>query len=92
MAETDPHAAGNQVDRPPMSLLGNWFRRGGWKAVAGAALGAAALATYSYFIGCQSGTCILTSNVRTATLFGGLIGLVAGWPAPPKAPATASKR
>jgi len=92
MAETDLRDAGKQEDRRPMRRLGQWVRAGGWKAVAGAGLGAAALATYSHFIGCQSGTCILTSNVRTATLFGGLIGLVAGWPAPPKAPATASKR
>jgi hypothetical protein len=91
MPETDLRDAGKQEGRTLLQRLGGWFRTGGWKAIAGASLGAAALATYSYFIGCHSGTCILTSNVRTATLFGGVIGMVAGWPAAPKAPAAAQK-
>lgn len=39
--------------------------------VAGAGLGFA----YWRFIGCTSGTCPLTANWHTSTLFGGLIGM-----------------
>ena len=64
--------------------LGGWLRAGGWRAVAGAVVGAAGLSAYSYFIGCRTGTCVLTANVQTASLFGALIGLVLGWPTPRK--------
>ncbi len=64
--------------------LSGWLRGGGWRAVAGAVVGAAGLSAYSYFIGCRTGTCVLTANVQTASLFGALIGLVLGWPTPPR--------
>jgi len=48
-----------------------------WKTalftLAGAGIGFA----YWRFIGCTSGTCPLTSNWYTSTLFGGLIGMLA---------------
>jgi hypothetical protein len=71
-------------DGPPRSPLSRWLRTGGWKAVAGAAVGAGLLAGYSYFVGCRTGTCPLTSSVPTATAIGGVIGLLAAWPAPGK--------
>jgi hypothetical protein len=49
--------------------------------VVGAALGAAAAGAYAWFIGCETGTCPLTSNVWIATLYGTFVGAVAGWPA-----------
>ena len=40
--------------------------------IAGAALGFA----YYYFIGCNSGTCAITSNPYISTAYGALIGLI----------------
>lgn len=36
--------------------------------------------SYYYFIGCYSGTCPITSNPYISTLYGGLIGLILGFP------------
>lgn len=44
--------------------------------VVGAALGYA----YYYFIGCQSGSCPITSNWHVSTLYGAFIGLVLVFP------------
>jgi anti-sigma-K factor RskA len=81
---TDPTAGDTGPPGPPTTgrRLGRWLRRGGWRAMAGAAVGAVALATYSHFVGCRTGTCFLTADVPTATVVGGLVGLVTGWPAP----------
>jgi hypothetical protein len=45
-------------------------------AVAGATVGAA----YAYFIGCRTGTCLITSSVWTAGLYGAAVGALVGWP------------
>lgn len=75
-----------QPPRPPAgSRLVRWLRAGGWRALGGAVVGAGALATYAHFIGCRTGTCALTADVPTATVVGALVGLVIGWPSPPKA-------
>lgn len=42
-------------------------------ALGGAALGLA----YNRFIGCQSGTCLITSNPYVSTLYGALMGFFA---------------
>jgi hypothetical protein len=55
-----------------------------WRTAAGAGLGAVAGAAYAYFIGCNTGTCPLTSNVGTAALFFGFAGGVVGVPGPPR--------
>ncbi len=52
------------------------------RTAAGAALGAVAGALYAHFIGCQTGTCILTSSVRAAALFFGFMGAVVALPGP----------
>lgn len=44
------------------------------------ALGAAVGGAYAYFVGCHTGTCPITSNVWTASLYGLGVGAVAGWP------------
>ncbi len=51
-----------------------------WGALLGLAVGAGGLGAYAHFIGCASGTCPLTSNVWTASLFGGVVGMVVAWP------------
>ncbi len=44
--------------------------------IAGAAFGYA----YYYFIGCNSGSCPITSNWYISTLYGAFFGLIAGFP------------
>lgn len=60
--------------------------RGGLRAHArtllGAALGAAGGALYAHFVGCRTGTCLLTSNVWTASLFFGVTGAIVLMPGP----------
>lgn len=53
-----------------------------WSTAAGAGLGAIAGAAYAFFIGCNTGTCPLTSNIWTAALFFGFTGGVVGIPGP----------
>lgn len=66
-------AAGPAGGRP-------WWLRG----VVFAALGALAAGLYAHFIGCRTGTCLLTSNVWTASVYGAVVGGVAGWPPRPR--------
>jgi hypothetical protein len=40
--------------------------------------GAAAGFAYYYFVGCQSGTCPITSNPHISTAYGALVGLLLG--------------
>ena len=44
--------------------------------ITGAALGFA----YWYFIGCNSGTCAITSSPVNSTLYGAMMGLVISYP------------
>ncbi len=63
-----------------------------WRAAVGAAVGAGAGAAYAHYVGCVSGTCLITSNVWTAALFFGVSGGLVGWPAkPPPGQARAAK-
>jgi hypothetical protein len=84
MTNATPQDPRGETNLTPARRLNHWFRTGGWRALAGATAGASLLAAYAYFIGCHTGTCLLTSNVQAATLTGGLVGLVTGWPAPPR--------
>lgn len=56
-------------------------------SVAGAALGYA----YYYFIGCNSGTCPITSNWHISTIYGAAMGLIAVFPSKKKEKTTESK-
>jgi hypothetical protein len=57
-----------------------WFSRSHARTAAVALAGAAGAAAYAYFVGCKTGSCPLTSDVWTASLYGGAVGSVLGWP------------
>ncbi|HEX9402655.1 MAG TPA: DUF6132 family protein [Anaeromyxobacter sp.] len=65
--------------------VGGLFRRHA-RTAGGIAAGAIGGALYAHFIGCQTGTCMLTSNVWTAALFFGFMGGVVALPGPERAP------
>ena len=50
------------------------------RTVLGAVVGAAAGAAYAHFIGCRTGTCLITSSVWTAAAFFGFTGAVIAHP------------
>lgn len=60
--------------------------RAHWRTLAGVAVGAVLGGGYAYFIGCQTGTCPLTSNVWTAAAFFGFTGGIVGLPGPKRDP------
>jgi hypothetical protein len=45
-----------------------------WKPFAGLTIGAAGGFLYYYFIGCNSGSCAITSSPYMSTLMGGFLG------------------
>jgi hypothetical protein len=45
-----------------------------WITLAGIAAGAIAGYAYYYYVGCASGTCMITSRPLNSTLYGGLMG------------------
>lgn len=49
-------------------------------------LGAVGGFAYYYFIGCASGTCPISSNPYISTVYGALVGGLAGWPRVAKTP------
>jgi len=49
-----------------------------WITITGAALGALGGYLYWYFIGCNSGTCPITSSPVNSTLYGVLLGGLLG--------------
>lgn len=63
-------------------VRGAWhrFSRSHLRTLVVGLLGACAAAAYAYFVGCRSGTCPLTSNVWTASLYGAFVGAIVGWP------------
>ncbi len=66
--------------RRPAELL-----RSSWTVLLGAAVGALGGGLYAHFVGCRTGTCPLTGDVRTAALFFGLTGAIVGLPGPGRA-------
>jgi hypothetical protein len=62
-----------------------------WRTLLGAALGATGGALYAHFVGCRTGTCMLTSNVWTAAAFFGLTGAIALSPGAPRRRAEGSE-
>lgn len=56
--------------------------RAHWRTLAGVAVGAVLGGAYAQFIGCRTGTCLLTGNVWIAAAFFGFTGGVVGFPGP----------
>ncbi len=66
-----------------------WSLRHGWlralvkrmnpilKTILGVALGAALGFAYQRFVGCRTGTCMITARWWTATIYGAIVGLIA---------------
>jgi hypothetical protein len=50
-----------------------WCKKN-WLYIAGAAVGAVGGFLYWHFIGCSSGTCMITSKPINSTLYGALMG------------------
>ena len=80
--EPEPNPTVSSIPNRPSFRA--WLRSGGWKSLAFGVVGAVAGGTYAQLIGCRTGGCAILSNVGTATMAGGLIGLVFGWPGPAK--------
>jgi len=64
----------------PIPSLWRWFWRSHARTAVAALLCAFAAAMYAHFVGCKTGTCPLTSNVWSASLYGAGVGAVLGWP------------
>lgn len=58
--------------------------RANWTVLLGAAVGAIGGGLYAHFIGCKTGTCLITGDVRTASAFFGITGAIVGLPSPRK--------
>ncbi len=79
----NPSAAGRlgpRVDAPARTIRAR--RR--WRTLLGAAVGAAGGALYAHYVGCHTGTCLITSSVWTAGAFFGLTGALVAMPGPPR--------
>lgn len=50
-----------------------------WRLLAGIAIGAVGGYAYYYFVGCQGGTCPITSNPWRMVAYGMLFGAVVGF-------------
>jgi hypothetical protein len=75
-------AAPADLERPSLARRSRWerFARSPLRAAVAALAGAAAMAAYAHFIGCRTGTCLLTSNVWIASIYGAAVGALIGWP------------
>ena len=51
-----------------------------WRTALGAAVGGIGGGLYAHFIGCHTGTCLLTSTVWGAAAFFGLTGAIVAMP------------
>jgi hypothetical protein len=74
------------AETTPATRLVAWLRNGGWRPLALGAFGALSGGSYAHFAGCRTGSCILLSSVRSASVAGALVGLVIGWPSPSRRP------
>lgn len=60
--------------------LKNLFKNKIFKLILFSIVGFAGGYAYYYFIGCYNGTCPITSKFYTSSLYGMLIGIIAGFP------------
>ena len=54
-------------------MINDFFKKY-WLTIAGIAVGAVGGYLYYHFVGCNSGTCAITSKPINSTLYGGLMG------------------
>jgi uncharacterized membrane protein YjjP (DUF1212 family) len=80
----EPAVSPTAAAAAPANRLLAWLQDGGWRPLALGAFGALSGGTYAHFIGCRTGSCVLLSSVRSASVAGALVGLILGWPAPSK--------
>ena len=85
MAHEGANAPGREPDSgeraaAPAGTLRARLSRSHARTAIVASLGAMAAAAYAHFVGCKTGTCFLTSNVWSASVFGAVAGAVVGWP------------
>lgn len=59
---------------------------GHWRTALGAAAGALGGGLYAHFVGCHTGTCLLTSTVWGAAAFFGVTGAIVAAPGPRREP------
>lgn len=57
-----------------------YFSKSFVKLTMGVVLGSGIGYAYYYFIGCNSGTCPITSNPINSVAYGSLMGLIMFWP------------
>jgi len=62
-------------------MIKGWVARH-WRTALGALVGGGGGALYAHFIGCHTGTCLITSSVWTASLFFGATGALVAMPGP----------
>ncbi len=75
------HEPGGRLERGEAGAFWARFSGSHARTAVVALLGAGAAAGYAHFVGCNTGTCPLTSNVWTASVYGAVVGGIAGWPA-----------
>lgn len=75
------HEPGGRRERAGAGALWARFSGSHARTAVVALLGAGAAVAYAHFVGCKTGTCPLTSNVWTASVYGAVVGGIAGWPA-----------
>jgi Family of unknown function (DUF6132) len=65
-----------------MSMSTRWHKlsRSHGRTFIGALCGVVAGALYAHFVGCRTGSCPITSSIWTSALYGGAVGVLAGWP------------
>ncbi len=63
-----------------------------WRTALGAAAGATGGALYAHFVGCHTGTCLITSSVWNAGVFFGVTGALIAMPGPRRDPPRAPER
>jgi hypothetical protein len=66
----------DEVKEEPSNTIKEFFKSGKfWKPFLGIAIGALAGFLYYYFIGCNSGSCAITSNPYMSIIWGALLGV-----------------
>lgn len=60
----------------------NGIPRRHWRTALGAAVGGVGGGLYAHFVGCHTGTCLITSTIWGAAAFFGVTGAIVAMPGP----------